>query len=388
MDIGGLTALIDDGVRDEAVPKLLTIKECVRNRLVLRLVEAEVQERLRVDVVRRVFILQYDSHQMTSILLRHGDQGVAGELRIAGLAGDDTGIGIGGVLPKHLVLHVDGLSTRILNRARELIGRMGLDFQEILVLHRFRTDQCHVIGTGVVVLGIEPGRVCEVAVLASEACRLCIHHVGEGLAGPRHMAGECIAALIRGLQQQRVETVPYRQDVTLFDLGIRRPGVNIVHVIMTEGHLLVEVTVLQHHECGQHLRDRRRGHLFVHVLLEQDRPGVRVEDDAGARGELRVREVPRGVRAHREERRPQGTYEKGHEDGSAGSAPSPVIMIKHGFLSFLLTDQSSSASFSISVPARTKRPPAMIGISEPSARIAVMRSSSSYGIVMSVCTAK
>ena len=265
---------------------------------------------------------------------------------------------------------------------------MGLDFQEILVLHRFRTDQCHVIGTGVVVLGIEPGRVCEVAVLAAEACRLCIHHVGEGLAGPRHMAGECIAALIRGLQQQRVETVPYRQDVTLFDLGIRRPGVNIVHVIMTEGHLLVEVTVLQHHECGQHLRDRRRGHLFVHVLLEQDRPGVRVEDDAGARGELRVREVPRGVRAHREERRPQGTYEKGHEDGSAGSAPSPVIMIKHGFLSFLLTDQSSSASFSISVPARTKRPPAMIGISEPSARIAVMRSSSSYGIVMSVCTAK
>ena len=29
MDIGGLTALIDDGVRDEAVPKLLTIKERV-----------------------------------------------------------------------------------------------------------------------------------------------------------------------------------------------------------------------------------------------------------------------------------------------------------------------------------------------------------------------
>ena len=206
---------------------------------------------------------------------------------------------------------------------------MGLDLQEVLVLHRFRTNQGHVVGAGVVVLGIEAGRVCEVAVLAAEACRLRIHHVGEGLAGPRHMAGECIAALIRGFQQQRVETVPYRQDITLFDLGIRRPGVNIVHVIMAEGDLLVEVTVLQHYECGQDLRDRRRCHLFVHVLLEQDRPGVRVEDDAGARGKLRVREVPRGVRAHREERRPQGTYEKGHEDGSARSAPSPVMMMNH-----------------------------------------------------------
>ena len=385
MDIGGLTALVDDGVRDETVPKLLSIKERVRNRLVLRLVEAEIQERLRIDVVRRVFILQHDRHQMTAILLGHGNQRIAGKLCIAGLAGDDTGIRIGSVLAKHLMLHIDGQTARISDRPRHLVGRMGLDLQEVPVLHRFRTDQCHIIGTGVVVLGIEAGRICEVAVLAAEACRLRIHHVDEGLAGTRHMAGECIAALIRRFQQQCVETVPYRQDVALFDLGIRRSGVDIVHVIMTEGHLLVEVTVLQYHERGQHLRDRRRGHLFVHVLLKQDRPGVRVEDDAGARGEIRIREVPRGVRVHREERRPQGTYEKGHEDGSAGSAPSPVMMIKHFTSSYLKNHKNS---FSTPVPARTKRPPAMIGISEPSARIAVMRSSSSYGIVMSVCTAK
>ena len=158
-------------------------------------------------------------------------------------------------LAKHLMLHIDGQTARISDRPRHLVGRMGLDLQEVPVLHRFRTDQCHIIGTGVVVLGIEAGRICEVAVLAAEACRLRIHHVGEGLAGTRHMAGECIAALIRRFQQQRVETVPHRQNVTLFDLGIRRSGVDIVHVIMTEGHLLIEVTVLQYHERGQHLRD-------------------------------------------------------------------------------------------------------------------------------------
>ena len=132
------------------------------------------------------------------------------------------------------------------------------------------------------------------AVLAAQLLHLPVHHVDESVPASRHMLCKGVGGLVRGCQQQQIEAVLHREDISLIQgILVSAASLHVIDGVVGEYHLFVQGRVLQNHQGCQKLGDAGRRLLHVNPLSVEDRAGIQIHDNA------RLGQYPRIVGPYR-----------------------------------------------------------------------------------------
>ena len=253
------------------------------NRGGAELIIAEVEEGLAVPVLGIVAVQDHgDEGHAVPLAGRH--QRIAGSHGITGFSREDTGIVLTVALPHHTVMGIDGVVAvplRVLRDRTVGIDLGAVDLPEGGILDGILQDLRHVGAAGVVLRIIEAGGIHEVGIRAADGGGLLVHKLRKGGIGAGNIFRQGIGAVIGGMQQERIETVPHGKLIPGHGADDGGVGVQIgVGGRKGEGHHVVQLSdVFQHHNGGQHLGDGGGIVGSVLVLSVEHGTGIRVNED-------------------------------------------------------------------------------------------------------------
>ena len=240
-----------------------------------KIVKTVIKQRTGVGNIIKVVAGQNDADQSNVISFCGGNQRIVRFIGITGLSGESTLIAIGRIILKQHHMMILKL-TRGCSHIGRLngIGQVRFNAEEGLVFDRFLHNQCHVVGSGIMIRIRQTVWIGKMRVRAAKCSGTFIHHISKRLHAAGDVDGKLCADLVGRGKKNGMERILHCDGFAELNIN---PGISrdrFADGLLSEGNRIGRLSVFGDKQCGHDFCDARRIALLVHVGIEKNRTGV------------------------------------------------------------------------------------------------------------------